>query len=180
MTNLNPTFGIIDGEIPARPSFFGGTNRIGGFGGFSGFGGVNDPPSISSSFIGTPEFLDDVAQFGRYYYPASSHYPEKIDAIVHCDQCGKNNLVACIGYRSKDLCLTCTDKILDRKNNQTFDLPKPHNPHNPPYPPLFPQPRIIPPEIFPPNPNPNPNLFNPPPTPKPFGPNPFDSNPFNL
>jgi hypothetical protein len=52
------------------------------------------------------EFMDA----GVFYAPASRHYPEKPGISVSCDQCGARNLLACIGLRQQDLCLTCAHR----------------------------------------------------------------------
>jgi hypothetical protein len=59
---------------------------------------------------------DEVALKGQYYVPAKKHYD--INYIVNCDNCKKQNILACIGIPGSniDLCLRCADKILhDRK-----------------------------------------------------------------
>ena len=152
MTNPHfplPSFSIINGEIPSRPN--GVRPDIDPF---PRLGNIFDPV-VTNSLTPAPESLDDVARYGRYYHPASSHYPNKSGA-VNCDYCGKSNLIVCIGYKTKDLCLTCTDKILDRNRQPTFDFPRPPNPPYPPNPLNPPNPHPV---FFPSNLNPH-DYFN--------------------
>lgn len=52
---------------------------------------------------------------GSYYYPAGKHY-NNVKAIVICDICKKENIIACIGYDKYDACLECVNKHLNIKN----------------------------------------------------------------
>lgn len=54
--------------------------------------------------------LKNIVTRGKYYYPASSHYPKAYPVI--CDRCNKTNLSACIGYESYDLCMHCVEKVI--------------------------------------------------------------------
>lgn len=60
------------------------------------------------------KILKDIIKKGRYYYPATSHYDNSKN--VQCDRCFKNDLKACIGYDSMDLCLECVDKLTSRND----------------------------------------------------------------
>ena len=55
--------------------------------------------------------FQDVVLYGKFYYPASSHYGSHTTNVV-CDRCGKTGLVSSIGYRDNmDLCLNCADIV---------------------------------------------------------------------
>lgn len=47
----------------------------------------------------------DCILYGKYYYPASSHYNN--DSIIQCDRCFRSNLHSCIGFENLDICLSC-------------------------------------------------------------------------
>jgi hypothetical protein len=54
--------------------------------------------------------FENIVKLGVYYYPANKHYAGNQISVV-CDRCNKSNLVSCIGYKDKDLCLSCADMI---------------------------------------------------------------------
>jgi hypothetical protein len=65
--------------------------------------------------------LDAVLVHGTYYMPAAKHYwtffgPKKGDIVVCCDNCNATNLVACIGYKTNDLCLPCVESLTKAKS----------------------------------------------------------------
>lgn len=57
-----------------------------------------------------------VALNGTYYRPAGLHYSQRNphSHTVICDLCGLRGLLACIGLESSDLCMQCTQNLLDR------------------------------------------------------------------
>ena len=57
-----------------------------------------------------------IAQKGILYRPASTHYSNTTNPIVDCDNCGRSNLVACIGLEKYDLCLCCAENFLNKRN----------------------------------------------------------------
>lgn len=98
---------------------------------------------LNSGFSAHPSYpphtpLHQVATYGTLYRPATAHYPHKSNCIVNCDNCNRQNLLACIGYNDKDLCLRCADDMIDRN--------RPSPPISfPPVP--FPQPYYPPPVV---------------------------------
>lgn len=52
----------------------------------------------------------NVVKYGKYYYPAWTHY-KKENANVVCDRCAKTKLVVSIGLENTDLCLQCVDTV---------------------------------------------------------------------
>ena len=90
------------------------------------------------SFSENPIFLDTVIH-GKFFFPAWKHYGNP-STDVRCDRCFKTNLVCCIGYGDKDLCLDCTE-IICNKNKHIH----PHHPHGP----ILPPPPFNPDPIFP-------------------------------
>jgi hypothetical protein len=60
--------------------------------------------------------LTRVALNGTYYRPAGLHYSQRTPYahIVICDLCGLRGITACIGLESSDLCMHCTQNLLDR------------------------------------------------------------------
>ena len=54
--------------------------------------------------------LKSTLEYGTYYYPATKHY-NYASPIIYCDNCGKCNLTACIGYDKYDLCLSCVNYL---------------------------------------------------------------------
>lgn len=63
--------------------------------------------------------LIQIAKHGQYYCPAHKHYNKIV--TVECDRCGLKPLKACIGYGDKDLCLTCTNKLIEGSEQTTFN-----------------------------------------------------------
>jgi hypothetical protein len=59
--------------------------------------------------------LFKIVSYGKYYYPAYTHY-SLFPVNVRCDYCSKSNLECAIGLDDKDLCLRCVD-VLTNKNN---------------------------------------------------------------
>jgi hypothetical protein len=114
MTNFNQ-FGFNDSG--SNPTNFPGSNPI-----QNSFSFVPFRPIYSTSLI-------EVAEHGRLYKPATSHYPTKPNITVKCDHCDRENLVACIGYNDRDLCLTCADDIMEKylktKIQPPVQLPNP-------------------------------------------------------
>ena len=60
-----------------------------------------------------------IMQYGKFYYPATLHYPNtlttNVDTLVNnvvCDRCKQPNLQACIGYQNSDLCMLCVHQML--------------------------------------------------------------------
>lgn len=52
----------------------------------------------------------DIYRFGKYYYPASSHYGD-YNGIITCDRCLKEDIKCCIGWKEHDLCMACMNFI---------------------------------------------------------------------
>ena len=48
---------------------------------------------------------------GRLFYPATAHYPDKINCVVGCDYCGRSRLSVSVGYKKYDLCLSCAERV---------------------------------------------------------------------
>ena|SRR5579872_6181535 len=70
--------------------------------------------------------LKDILKYGKYYFPATSHYSYSCSVI--CDRCNKTNLPACIGCtlgdKTYDLCMNCVDGLTkDNKVPIIDDLP---------------------------------------------------------
>ncbi len=52
-----------------------------------------------------------ICKNGKYYNPASDHYPTSgPSTVVVCDRCQRNNLKVCVGYNDYDLCLKCVEE----------------------------------------------------------------------
>lgn len=70
----------------------------------------------------TKEIMLNICKHGTYYNPANKHYNN--NSKVVCDRCFKNNLDACIGWQSYDLCLLCVNALNGDKEIQfkQFDL----------------------------------------------------------
>lgn len=66
--------------------------------------------------------LKQVATKGKYYCPASKHYPNIPNCIVKCDRCNKQSLNVCIGYNDKDLCMKCVAMITDTFTDIQFSM----------------------------------------------------------
>lgn len=73
----------------------------------------------------TKENMLNLCKYGTYYNPATKHYNN--NANVVCDRCFRNNLDACIGWQTYDLCLQCVNTV----NNDP--LSKPTKPSEPKY-----------------------------------------------
>ena len=54
-----------------------------------------------------------IARTGEYFFPASAAYPHMPEAVVNCDRCYKANLKACIHLGDRDLCLSCTEEVVN-------------------------------------------------------------------
>lgn len=63
--------------------------------------------------------LKNICEYGRYYYPATSHYES--GTAVQCDRCNDQNLKSCIGWKEYDLCLTCADVVAQRMTRKSSD-----------------------------------------------------------
>jgi hypothetical protein len=59
--------------------------------------------------------FEQIIKNGNFYFPAWTHY-NKSDANVTCDRCRRTNLKCCIGYSEYDLCLDCTEDIVQILN----------------------------------------------------------------
>jgi hypothetical protein len=62
--------------------------------------------------------LKNIVEKGTYYYPAWKHY-ETPSSRVSCDRCSKNDLISCIGYENKDLCLNCCQAVTEILNRHS-------------------------------------------------------------
>lgn len=62
--------------------------------------------------------IKSVLKYGKFYYPATSHY-NKIIIKVYCDRCYKSNLKASIGFEKKDLCLECVNEIINNEKSKS-------------------------------------------------------------
>ena len=81
------------------------------------------PHNIITSFQNNHEFCSgqrygyfEVIDHGTYYFPAWKHYTRPV--IVICDRCQTNNLKACIGHKSKDLCMLCVEELTNGLQNK--------------------------------------------------------------
>jgi len=59
--------------------------------------------------------FEQIIKNGNFYFPAWTHY-NKNDANVTCDRCRRTNLKCCIGYNEYDLCLDCTEDVVQILN----------------------------------------------------------------
>lgn len=59
------------------------------------------------------ETIRKLLTLGTFYCPASKHYGNNTPNVL-CDRCRRQNLVCCIGFESKDLCMKC---VLEMENN---------------------------------------------------------------
>jgi len=59
--------------------------------------------------------FEQIIKNGNFYFPAWTHY-NKSDANVTCDRCRRTNLKCCIGYNNYDLCLDCTEDVVQILN----------------------------------------------------------------
>lgn len=69
-------------------------------------------------FVPATDYLNDletVAKKGMYYNPAYLHYGDA-NTNVCCDSCHRTQLIACIGYMRRDLCLPCAERINNKAN----------------------------------------------------------------
>jgi hypothetical protein len=57
--------------------------------------------------------LQRIVTLGKFYSPATDHYPLVANAAVTCDKCKRTNLSCCIGYAAQDLCLSCAQAVVD-------------------------------------------------------------------
>jgi hypothetical protein len=60
----------------------------------------------------------NIITLGKLYYPASSHYNDC--ERITCDRCNNTNLLICIGYKDRDLCLRCAEEVADK--NLFYDV----------------------------------------------------------
>lgn len=60
--------------------------------------------------------LTRVALHGSYFRPAGLHYSDRTPHLhnVICDRCGLHGLIACVGLEQDDLCMHCTQFLLDQ------------------------------------------------------------------
>src|ERR1700740_1607006 len=75
---------------------------------------------MSTSYV-TEQDLIQIYKCGHFFYPAVDHYANS--SSVSCDRCKKDNLISCIGYKDRDLCLQCCADIernLSMNNNPTI------------------------------------------------------------
>jgi len=73
--------------------------------------------------------FEQIIKNGNFYFPAWTHY-NKSDANVTCDRCRRTNLKCCIGYNNYDLCLDCTEDVVQILN-------RPIKPIQPTYEPII-------------------------------------------
>ena len=64
------------------------------------------------------DLIKQTLEYGTYYYPAKKHYNYN-SPMIYCDNCGKCNLTACIGYEKYDLCLLCVDYLSKQSETTT-------------------------------------------------------------
>lgn len=62
---------------------------------------------------------EKIFRYGKYYFPAYEHY--KMNVMVNCDRCTKNNLYVCIGWRNHDLCMICVNEIDEILHSKYYD-----------------------------------------------------------
>lgn len=55
----------------------------------------------------------EVISRGTFFYPAFKHYGIT-PRYVSCNLCANPNITSCIGYQNYDICLSCTDSLLNR------------------------------------------------------------------
>lgn len=65
--------------------------------------------------VDTDDEYEQIIKNGTFYYPAWKHYGRIANVV--CDKCLKNNLISCVGYVNKDLCLQCVDFITKRNQH---------------------------------------------------------------
>lgn len=63
----------------------------------------------------------DIVKYGKFYNPASLHYGN--NTSVMCDRCKRKRLNACIGYMNEDLCLECTEYIVNKQAETDANRP---------------------------------------------------------
>ena len=68
----------------------------------------------------TSDLMANICKFGTYYNPAWKHYGVMTNVV--CDRCHKDNLKACIGWQTFDLCLGCVQEVTDVVNNPRFSV----------------------------------------------------------
>ena len=56
-------------------------------------------------------------KYGTYYNPAGRHYADPLANCI-CDNCGKQNLISCIGHSDVDVCLPCVERL----NNEPYGI----------------------------------------------------------
>lgn len=69
----------------------------------------------------TKEKAHQVIENGIFYYPAYEHYGNNEGNII-CNFCSKSNLKCCIGYKDYDLCLKCSETIVNKQPNTELPI----------------------------------------------------------
>lgn len=69
----------------------------------------------------TKEKAHQVIENGIFYYPAYEHYGNNEGNII-CNFCSKSNLKCCIGYEEYDLCLKCSETIVNKQPNTELPI----------------------------------------------------------
>lgn len=81
------------------------------------------------------ERILQIARTGEYFFPASAAYPHIPEAVVNCDRCNKANLKACIHLGDRDLCLSCTEEVVNISDTilrpRHVETPRPPETHFP-------------------------------------------------
>lgn len=70
---------------------------------------VEIDPNVGLERESNLQALQRIIRNGKYYYPATSHYPNATE--VFCDSCNRGKLRAAIGWDSQDLCLSCAARV---------------------------------------------------------------------
>jgi hypothetical protein len=72
------------------------------------------PTTTNPNRYPSASLLKEICEKGTFYYPAYKHYgAENLRTRVICDRCHRDDINACIGYMSYDLCLMCTQKVIN-------------------------------------------------------------------
>jgi len=79
--------------------------------------------------------IQKILERGKFYYPATAHYPQMANCTVNCDYCSCSRLTCCIGYKNMDLCMKCVDRHADVKSGPVAT----------PVPPPLPSSTVVPP-----------------------------------
>ena len=87
-----------------------------------------------NNILNSKQDLFKIVSFGKYYYPAYTHY-SLTPVNVRCDFCSKSNLECAIGLDDKDLCLSCVNVLANENNLNNFnkleDMYKPQQAQQP-------------------------------------------------